>query len=436
MVWSKQYRKLTRSGLSSVVSVAEFPKKLWGINSTAKYIAFASLIGVTAASSVIYNHAQYSLSKTETKLLSRSSVDNKLIKETATEISYNRSAEKSEDAKKLVVASAADATGKQPFKAVLSKDSSKGIIFSDEKGDLSFTMTPTFSTANGRSEKARVIYPEGLNTTDIYTFKRNGIKEDIILSKAPGNTFTRSWKFDLGTKLEAKLLPNGSIGIFSADPSLFGDITISDEKSQKLIDVARKKGDKTSLAFIIPAPNIKDAKGNTSYKDTSFKLSGNILTLEARNLKHKTYPISIDPSVIVTTNADFAKGSDDGMISYPGAGNISRSDISAGVIGGFVTTSSFTAARYGHSTVAYNGYLYVIGGFDGTTYYATVQYAPILADGTVGAWTATTSFATARYTHTSVVYNGYLYVIGGNHGISDTACNGTAAHNIEVSIIG
>ena len=42
-----------------------------------------------------------------------------------------------------------------------------------------------------------------------------------------------------------------------------------------------------------------------------------------------------------------------------------------------------------------------------------VQYAPINANGSVGAWTATTSFNTARYGHTSVAYNGYLYVIGG-----------------------
>jgi Kelch motif len=75
-------------------------------------------------------------------------------------------------------------------------------------------------------------------------------------------------------------------------------------------------------------------------------------------------------------------------------------------------TTSFTTARNAHTSIAYNGYLYVIGGSDGG-YLATVQYAPINSNGTIGAWSATTSFTTARYGHTSVAYNGYLYVIGG-----------------------
>ncbi len=87
-----------------------------------------------------------------------------------------------------------------------------------------------------------------------------------------------------------------------------------------------------------------------------------------------------------------------------------------GSIGVWTTTTSFLTGRQGLTSAIYNGYVYVLGGFDGTTYYNDVQYAQINANGTVGAWTTTTSFVSARYNHTTVSYNGYVYVLGGING--------------------
>ena len=88
-----------------------------------------------------------------------------------------------------------------------------------------------------------------------------------------------------------------------------------------------------------------------------------------------------------------------------------------GTVGGWSTTTSFTNVRQGHTSVVHNGHLYVIGGHDqssgSSVFLNDVQYAPISADGTVGSWSTTISFATARHAHTSVVYNEYLYLIGG-----------------------
>ena len=84
-----------------------------------------------------------------------------------------------------------------------------------------------------------------------------------------------------------------------------------------------------------------------------------------------------------------------------------------GTVGSWNTTTSFATARHGHTSVVHNGYLYVKGGHSGSAPLSDVQYAPINADGTVGSWNTTTSFATARQGHTGVVHNGYLYVIGG-----------------------
>jgi MYXO-CTERM domain-containing protein len=89
---------------------------------------------------------------------------------------------------------------------------------------------------------------------------------------------------------------------------------------------------------------------------------------------------------------------------------------SDGTVGTFVATSSFVTARTGHSSVAYNGYLYVLGGQSGTSYFSDVQVAAIIPDGTLGAFSPTTSFNTARRGQTSVAADGYLYVAGGSNG--------------------
>ena len=67
-----------------------------------------------------------------------------------------------------------------------------------------------------------------------------------------------------------------------------------------------------------------------------------------------------------------------------------------GGLNGFTTTTAFGTARDSHGTALYNGYLYVLGGFDGANRLGDVQLAPINANGTVGAWTSTTPLPSAR----------------------------------------
>jgi hypothetical protein len=79
------------------------------------------------------------------------------------------------------------------------------------------------------------------------------------------------------------------------------------------------------------------------------------------------------------------------------------------------TTVSLPSGRASHTSVVYNGYLYVIGGSTYSNFYSTeVYYAPLNPNGTLGSWSSTTSLPSGRRFHTSVVYNGYLYVIGGS----------------------
>ena len=84
-----------------------------------------------------------------------------------------------------------------------------------------------------------------------------------------------------------------------------------------------------------------------------------------------------------------------------------------GSIGAWTSTQALPNKEYEHTSVAYNGYLYNIGGstVGGTT--STVLFAPINATGSIGAWTSTQALPNTDEFHASAVYNGYLYTIGG-----------------------
>jgi hypothetical protein len=89
-----------------------------------------------------------------------------------------------------------------------------------------------------------------------------------------------------------------------------------------------------------------------------------------------------------------------------------------GEVGAWSSISLLPRGTAGHTSAVYNGYLYVIGGSYRYQYYPNefydyVLFAPIYPNGTIGPWKHTTPLPATRSFHTSVVYNGYLYVIGG-----------------------
>ena len=86
---------------------------------------------------------------------------------------------------------------------------------------------------------------------------------------------------------------------------------------------------------------------------------------------------------------------------------------SNGTLGTWNTTTSLPEAIDSATSVEYNGYVYEIGGYNGSTYVSSVYYAPINSNGTLGTWSATTSLPEATESATSVEYNGYVYEIGG-----------------------
>ncbi len=86
-----------------------------------------------------------------------------------------------------------------------------------------------------------------------------------------------------------------------------------------------------------------------------------------------------------------------------------------GTTGAWQTSvNTLPASRTHHTSVVANGYVYALGGSDGSASTNTVYYAELNLDGTTGAWqTAAETLPANRYYHNSVVANGYAYVIGG-----------------------
>ncbi|HWT40447.1 MAG TPA: hypothetical protein VN081_04240 [Dongiaceae bacterium] len=311
------------------------------------------------------------------------------------------------------------ASGKEADKSLygldVPSDFSKGVTYHDINSQLSFSLVPQFNAEAGKLEQGRLVFPSN-NSQIIYTLKNNGLKEDIVVPQTNTDTLTFDYHLQLPTTLEAKIIPDsgGAVGVYSADPALFSNISYGSDADQQAVEKVRENSAKTHLVFGLPAPVIKNGAGD-KVGSAHFELTGNHLSVVANGLATAHGPVTIDPSVIVTSTSDFqTNGNNDGMINFSTSGQISRGGLTGGDIATWASTTSFTGVRENAYTAAYNGYLYVFGGLQrGVGAYNTVQYAPINTDGTVGTWASTTNLPASYQRVNATVYNGYVYLVGG-----------------------
>jgi hypothetical protein len=312
---------------------------------------------------------------------------------------------------------------KQLYTATLPDVASSGVTVHDNVNDVSVGFTPEFGLDNGAMQTGRVVYPlKNGEGKLIFTPKANGLKEDILLKSAPkSDTAFYQYKLTLPSYLQAKLLDDGSIGIYSGDPQLFGGITYGTDKDRTLVEKARNVAEKTYLMFKIPAPKIVQSSNKVSNAVAAFTLVGDQLSVHVRGLTKASYPLSIDPTFVLSTTADFVLGSIDDNIDLSVASQVGRATMSGGSTPSWAPNSaSLTSGNYGAGLVAYNSALYMIGGGNtdtGTTNTTTTQvkYLKLNSDGSPnGAWTLTTSMGTARQGLQAYGFNGYLYAVGGD----------------------
>lgn len=308
-----------------------------------------------------------------------------------------------------------------------SKDIEKGVTLTDINSQISFKMIPLLNARDGELVDGHIVYPlKDKPAQLIYTPEGAGLKEDLVLAKEMGDDLEFSYRLELNGTLEAKLLPNGSIGIYSGNPALFGNISFGSDADREKVEKARETADKDYLQFVIPAPIIKQSGSDNPTAQAEFLLKGDLLTVKAQKLKDLRYPVTIDPSTFTTSGSSFGSGNNEGGLDT--GSSLTRRMSGAGI--GSWGINSFTLPRYGHATVATtvggNSYLYVLGGCTNqgcSTAIANVSYASINnVTGAIGEWTSSpNSFNIARWGLTAVANNGYLYVLGG---CSTSFCNG------------
>jgi Tfp pilus assembly protein FimT len=120
----------------------------------------------------------------------------------------------------------------------------------------------------------------------------------------------------------------------------------------------------------------------------------------------------------------------------PGTSSVYYASINTnGTLGAWNSTAAMQTT-YFEPAIAYNGYLYSIGGIidqnspaDAT---ATVNYAQINTNGTLGTWASTAPLPSKIAGQPAIAYNGYLYSIGGT--IGGTASNPNASANATSTV--
>jgi hypothetical protein len=92
----------------------------------------------------------------------------------------------------------------------------------------------------------------------------------------------------------------------------------------------------------------------------------------------------------------------------------------------WTSTTAFTTGRSNHAAVAVGGYLYIMGGYDGTNFLSDVQYAPInISTGAVGTWSTSLDLPFKMRQMTAFAAYGYIYLLGGATGTASTSCLNT-----------
>lgn len=318
-------------------------------------------------------------------------------------------------------ASNAATVGGADYTAMLPTDTRTGAIsLTDPSSQITVALKPQFESMPAKAQGGRVIYPlmQG-GATMVYSVKSNGLKEDIIIPGYMGDELQFHYTLSLPAGVEARLTSDGDVGIYTGNPALFGNVSTGSSKDKALLDKARANSPKTNLAFIIPAPTVKGATG-TSLATARFQLKGSELTVEVKNLQKASYPLSVDPSLVLPGGDGWAAGNDeDNTIDYSTSGQIGGPPLTGGALKSRSNLShNLTTARFKFASTVYNGRLYVLGGVNSSnSNIGSIEYATLSGSGDVGTWTQSTVNAPCNCFLDSVVaYDGYMYMIGGNWG--------------------
>ncbi len=255
----------------------------------------------------------------------------------------------------------------------LHQDAYKGVTVTDSTNKVSFGLTPKYGLKSGQQDGNRIVYPlSSSNGWAVYTMQGTGVKEDIILTHAGGDSISFDYQLTLGDGLEARLEVDGSIGVYG-NTLLSGNITASTENDAALLQKARENAQKNTLLFNIPKPFIADTTKKISSAKATYSLKGSDLQINVTGLAKANYPLSIDPSIYVVTAQQFMAGNNETNIDFDVDNKLIKKSPTTGArFDTWNTTTSTPNAAWAGGTVAAGGYIYTLGGksFNGKVYTA------------------------------------------------------------------
>jgi N-acetylneuraminic acid mutarotase len=314
------------------------------------------------------------------------------------------------------------------------QDPTKGVEVSDPINQIDFTLVPKFDLLEGKQDANRIVYPLRNGTGWlVYTMQATGVKEDVVLDHANGNNMSLTYDMKLDDGFVTRLQKDGSVGVFGPDTVLTGHISTSNDKDAALLKNARNNAPKNKLYFSMPAPVAYTTTGDDANIDVHYEVDGNQVKTVARKLKQGHYPLTIDPSVTVTSTSDlFRDTNPESNADFDATtGSIARGKVTGGVIPAWTNnTNNLATARFLHGGTIYDDYAYVAGGAGAgsTTNLTTVEFARLsTVNQTIGTWSTTTALPAGLSRFTLLAYNGYLYAIGGS--TTNTSC-GTDSNNV------
>lgn len=314
---------------------------------------------------------------------------------------------------------AKNASNAKTYALTVPENFNKGVTYYDANSQLNFKLIPNFKALDARTEQGHIVFPTSNDAQVVYTLKNNGLKEDVLLPVPTEDTATYSYTFELPKSLEVRMISDsgGAIGIYSANPALFGDVSYATNEDKAKVEQARQNAEKTNLVFALPAPVITSATGSIGSATVRYELNGTELKVVAEHLLSAGKQLlSIDPSVVVTSTSDFEfGGNNEGDIEFSVSGQVTRGGLTGADVGAWGSTASLSYNAEHIASVFYNNYMYVIGGTQRSpaTQYTTVSYAAVGSGGTLGTWNTTTALSAYANQGRAIAYNGYLYYLGG-----------------------
>jgi hypothetical protein len=247
--------------------------------------------------------------------------------------------------------------------ASANQDPAKGITVTDPTNSIDFTLTPKFNLLPGKQDGNRVVYPLTDNSGwVVYTMHGIGVKEDVILNRAGGDSMTFDYKLSLGNQLVARIQKNGSIGIYGST-LLSGNVATGSDSDAALLQKARDKAPKNTLLFDIPAPTIKQLNNKKLDVKASYAIQGDTLSVKVTGLKDAAYPITIDPSIYVETAEKFMNGNNDTNIDFDVADTLIQKGKTTGArFDSWQSMTSMNSAQWRQGVAVAGGYIYTVGG--------------------------------------------------------------------------